>query len=314
MFKDDVKWSQIQEREFRVFAADDREKRLRFPPMKPNQRAFLHALASDFGLDSESMDPEPHRHIVIFKTPKFVSAPMKTLAQCVKLNAHVGVPVILKKSANGTGDPYNGLLLTNPKFGITTDELQAALSRDFESVPAGITFDISFLPNEEIVISAKAQPDLHSDRTTENALIALKPVIFKTVLTNKFAGAVALCRVDRSLNVLRKEDSSHGGGWSQVAAKGSNVTRPTQQQAVGGRNAFTVLGNLAAKKAKAKQEREEEEKLRLEREREAENAPESWEDVDIDIDVDAEAEADSPKDQTPGFDTESTALEDHASA
>jgi transcriptional repressor NF-X1 len=53
--------------------------------MQANQRAFLHSLAEDYGFDSESQDPEPHRHICIFKTPRFVSAPMKTLAQCVKI-------------------------------------------------------------------------------------------------------------------------------------------------------------------------------------------------------------------------------------
>merc|ERR1711939_596869 len=86
-FADHQKFGQQYEREFRVFAADDTEKRLRFKPMQPHQRAFIHALAEDFGLDSESQDPEPHRHVCIFKTPRFVSSPMKTLSQCVKIRA-----------------------------------------------------------------------------------------------------------------------------------------------------------------------------------------------------------------------------------
>ena len=63
--------------------------RLRFKPMQANQRAFIHALAEDYGLDSESQDPEPHRHVCIFKTPRFVSAPMKTLSQCVAIKPAV---------------------------------------------------------------------------------------------------------------------------------------------------------------------------------------------------------------------------------
>jgi len=85
-FKESTKFCQTYEREFRVFASDPKEKRLRFKPMQANQRAFIHALAEDYGLDSESQDPEPHRHVSIFKTPRFVSAPMKTLAQCVRIS------------------------------------------------------------------------------------------------------------------------------------------------------------------------------------------------------------------------------------
>ncbi|KAI4146868.1 MAG: hypothetical protein LQ340_005778, partial [Diploschistes diacapsis] len=78
-------WSAPHEREFRIFAADDAAKRLRFKPMQKQHRAFLHNLAQDFGLDSESLDPEPHRHVCIFKTPRFVAAPMKTLAECMRI-------------------------------------------------------------------------------------------------------------------------------------------------------------------------------------------------------------------------------------
>lgn len=85
LFREMSSWAQVQEREFRVFAGSPEEKRLRFKPMPATKRAFLHALAEDYGLDSQSSDPEPHRHICVFKTPRFVSAPNKTLAQCVQI-------------------------------------------------------------------------------------------------------------------------------------------------------------------------------------------------------------------------------------
>jgi transcriptional repressor NF-X1 len=110
LFRESTKFCQIYEREFRVFAADEKEKRLRFKPMKANQREFIHSLAEDFGLDSESQDPEPHRHVCIFKTPRFVSAPMKTLAQCVKPKAVVAEPA--PSSSSGlmvTAEPFNAL-------------------------------------------------------------------------------------------------------------------------------------------------------------------------------------------------------------
>jgi transcriptional repressor NF-X1 len=245
MFQEDVKWSQKQEREFRVFAADDTEKRLRFKPMKSHQRAFLHALAEDFGFDSESLDPEPHRHVIIFKTPRFVSAPMKTLSQC---RTKPALPVVAASSkAVETGKPYNALLLTSPRFALTLDELRSHLHEDFEKSP-NHTFNISFLPSEEIVIHL-ATSDL-SHRGTEidvNTLTQLKSLVLTTVNSQLLASSVAMCRIDQSLNVERREnDSSKEGGWSQVV-KGASAKTRVSGLGVGAKSSFTVLGTKASK-------------------------------------------------------------------
>ncbi|KAK1769692.1 hypothetical protein QBC33DRAFT_332130 [Phialemonium atrogriseum] len=129
LFKDNVNWAQGQEREFRVFAADPDEKRIRFKPMPSHQRAFLHALAEDFGLDSESQDPEPHRHVCVFKTPRFVSAPRKTLAQCLRIARTAAAAAAAASSLRppptttaGHNQLFNAFLLTTPRFGLTINE------------------------------------------------------------------------------------------------------------------------------------------------------------------------------------------------
>jgi transcriptional repressor NF-X1 len=257
MFKDNVKWCQTQEREFRVFAADDSEKRLRFKPMPPNQRAFLHSLAEDFGLDSESMDPEPHRHVAIFKTPRFVSAPMKTLSQCIKIRSAAQPSIVSVFTAEVT-EPYNALILAFPRFALTTDELRSHLRTDLSSAP-NFTFNISFLPSEEIVI----YPDHSSkDDTTEAMLRQLKPLVAKSITTNLLADSVALCRVDHSLNVIRREDDMKAaGGWSQVV-KGAPFKSARFDSTVGSKSSFTVLGTkLGSSKPK----------------KEVENVVENWE-------------------------------------
>lgn len=257
MFKDNVKWCQTQEREFRVFAADDSEKRLRFKPMAPNQRAFLHSLAEDFGLDSESMDPEPHRHVAIFKTPRFVSAPMKTLSQCIKIRS-VAQPSSLSVFTAEVTEPYNALILASPRFALTTDELHSHLRVDLSSA-SNSTFNISFLPSEEIVIYSD-----HSSRddAMEGMLRQLKPLVAKTITTHLLADSVALCRVDHSLNVIRREDDMKAaGGWSQVV-KGAPFKSARLDSAVGVKSSFTVLGSkLGATKQK----------------KEVENVVENWE-------------------------------------
>jgi transcriptional repressor NF-X1 len=244
-FKDIPKFCQTYEREFRVFAADEKEKRLRFKPMQATQRAFIHSLAEDFGLDSESQDPEPHRHVCIFKTPRFVSAPMKTLAQCVRAKPVAATEPAPSKGLVASGEPFNAFLLSNPKFGLTIDELHADLLPEFTA--AGMDFDISFLPSGDIIV--KSRPSGSWLQKPESTLINMKPNVAKKIKIMDLASSATLCAVDSSLNVVRREDDHAGGGWSQVA-KGASASRTIPQASVGAKSAFTVLGSKSVLRKK----------------------------------------------------------------
>ncbi|ORY65982.1 NF-X1 type zinc finger protein [Pseudomassariella vexata] len=227
LYQSAPKWAQTYEREFRVFSADTQEKRLRFKPMKPHHRAFLHALAEDFGLDSESQDPEPHRHVSIFKTPRFVSAPAKTLAQCVKIKAtDVSQAQPSQSNIVMPPEPFNALLLSSPKFGLTIEELESALAHGFASQP-NLSFATSFLPSDDVVIKGSGS---WTPQALESSLSSLKPAISQSVKRHGLAKSVALCHVDSSLNVLRREAGAtvNTGGWSSV------VGRSTARQAKAG--------------------------------------------------------------------------------
>ena len=244
LFRENINWAQTQEREFRVFASDSEEKRIRFKPMPSHQRAFLHALAEDFGLDSESQDPEPHRHVCIFKTPRFVSAPRKTLGQCLRIvRAAAGVSsTTAPASALGstTNNPaqqaFNAFLLTAPRFGLTVDEvddgLAAELANRSGSGPA-LKFETSFRPaDDEIIIKAIPTVTAASVATSlaptphavQDALARLKPAVAGTVARLGLAGSVSLCCADASAAVVRREGdtaAAGAGGWSTVASRGS---------------------------------------------------------------------------------------------
>ncbi|MCJ1364274.1 FKBP12-associated protein [Acarospora aff. strigata] len=265
MFQENIKWAQTQERELRVFAADEAEKRLRFKPMQAHQRAFLHALAQDYGFDSESMDPEPHRHVAIFKTPRFVLAPMKTLAECVKAKPAVGSVTDAmadgSKKLNASNFPYNGFLLSHPRFGLTVEELRSDLSNAFASA-SSLAFDVSFLPSDEVVLKANTATKTSSDKDVQAALKSLKSTLSSIIAAKHLAAAIQLCTLDSSLNVLRREyDDANNGGWSQVAAKAAAPRRAPVQAAVGAKSVYTVLGS---KMAEAKRKKEKEEKERME--------------------------------------------------
>lgn len=261
MFRENLKWAQTQEREFRVFAVDEVEKRLRFKPMSPHQRAFLHSLSEDFGFDSESVDPEPHRHVAVFKTPRFVMAPMKTLAECVRIRTLVeasnAAAAEAQRKLRTGNESYNGLLLTHPRFGLTLEELRS----DFSSVldtTLGLAFDISFLPSEEIALTARPASSSTSISTTsiEASLKALKIPLSAIISSKRLANSLQLCASDSSLNILRREldDSASNGGWSQVAAKAAAPRTVPSQMAVGQKSVYTVLGSKLKDAKKRKED------------------------------------------------------------
>lgn len=276
IFRENVKWGQTQEREIRVFAADETEKRLRFTPMPPHQRAFLHSLSEDFGFDSESMDPEPYRHVAVFKTPRFVMAPMKTLAESVRIRTSAeasSAPVAeTQKKLQASNEAYNGFLLSNPRFGLTLEELRAECAANFDSTP-GLSYDISFLPSEEIVVKARpaSSSTVISPSATEAAIRALKAPLSVSISAKHLATSIQLCALDNSLNITRREmdDPANNGGWSQVAAKAAAPRTAPRQTAVGEKSVYTVLGS---KLRDAKRKKEE-----MKKAKESEVVVEDWE-------------------------------------
>ncbi|KAF2157734.1 hypothetical protein K461DRAFT_284239 [Myriangium duriaei CBS 260.36] len=244
LFQQHSKWAQSQEREFRVFADSPDEKRFRFKPMTAQQRAFIHALADDFGFDSESMDPEPHRHVLLLKTPRFVSAPTKTIAECVRIRMTqrsllASQPAVDKsKQSSATNDtPMNAFVISGPRFGLTIEEVRATVQSTSSSGP---TMSISFLPSDEVIIQPPISPSL-PPLDAEQSLRTLKPALASAVETASL-GTLSLCAIDPSLNVIRREsDPSAADGWSRVAAKGA-APRKLQPVAPTGRgNAFSAL-------------------------------------------------------------------------
>ncbi|OAF54480.1 FKBP12-associated protein [Pseudogymnoascus destructans] len=187
---------------------------------------------------------------------------MKTLSQCLKLRPVVEAP---KNAPATTGVPFNALLLANPRFALTLDELRTAVASDPATAQiAG--WKIEFLPSEEIVVRASL-----ADGVDEATLLRLKPALIKVVLEKKLAGAVALCAVDASLNVSRREDTGSAGGWSQVVKGAPVKKRVIDEWAASGKNSFTVLGSKAAGKKKEKWNVKERERQ--------ESVVENWEDA-----------------------------------
>lgn len=268
LYLENVAWCHDQEEIMRLFAADRNEKRYRFKPMRPRQRAFIHSLAEDFGFDCESLDPEPHRHVLLFKTPKFVAAPMKTLAQAARIRRaqlNVQAPVSGTSSperrANEVKPPeYNGLLLKKPRFALTEDELRpvlrsAAPTNDFDVIFLSSVDGVALLPRDEWTGQEQTQTLLETVQPTISAAVAREGVAVNAIL----------CEFDLQAGnaepkVLNEggQNTSTGiaaGGWNQVAAKRNAAIAPPTVAPIGQKSSFTVLGS---KLAEAKKKRAEE--------------------------------------------------------
>lgn len=253
-------WAATHEKRLRLFAADVEEKRLRFKPMPKHQRKFIHYLAEDFGFDTESMDPEPHRHVAVFKTPKFVMAPMKTLAECARTRqiqrpvpvAAPAAATLRPKPSNTTGDPYNAFLILNPRFALTIEEVSMVIKNVLPQTNFPLEFEIVFLPSEAVALKLPIAARLSiQEREIQTMLESIKTPLSQALSAQKI-GSLQLARLDASLNVLRKEsDIGPGSGWSQVAASRGIPSRQVQKSTpFGNKGGFAVL-SLSSKKKKA---------------------------------------------------------------
>lgn len=260
MYQQNSTWAAAQEKQLRIFAADPEAKRFRFKPMPRHQRAFVHSLAEDFGFDSESMDPEPHRHVALFKTPKFVMAPMKTLAECARtrqIQRPIPAPTTAApakpKPSNTTGDPYNAFLLTNPRFALTIEEVSSVVKTVLSNTLFRLELEVNFLPSDAVALKPPLVARLNmEEREVQKQLESIQEPLSQAFSSQKI-GKLQLARLDSSLNILRKEsDIGPGSGWSQVAAaKSAPIRQMARGTAFGNKGGFAVL-SLSSKKKKEK--------------------------------------------------------------
>ncbi|KAH6024084.1 hypothetical protein HBI83_074780 [Parastagonospora nodorum] len=280
MYQQNSTWAATQEKQLRLFAADPEAKRFRFKPMQRHQRAFVHSLAEDFGFDTESMDPEPHRHVAIFKTPRFVMAPMKTLAECARtrpvqrpIPAPAATATLRPKPSNTTGDPYNAFLVTNPRFALTIEEVSTVVKSVLAKTSFSLDLEVNFLPSEAVTLKPPLVARLNTDeRSMQKQLESIQEPLQQAFLAQKI-GKIQLARLDSSLNILRKEsDIGPGSGWSTVAAaKGAPLRQVARGTAFGNKGGFAVLSLSNKKKKKeievvedweAAEEQEEEKEMK----------------------------------------------------
>jgi transcriptional repressor NF-X1 len=89
-----------------------------------------------------------------------------------------------------TAEPYNAFLLSNPRFGLTIDELHAEL----DPVASNFKLDVSFLVSGEVIVKATASAS--GSWIHKTSLSTLKTAISKKVTDHGLGSSCILCSVD----------------------------------------------------------------------------------------------------------------------
>ncbi|KAK0392751.1 hypothetical protein NLU13_2246 [Sarocladium strictum] len=264
LFRENRSWAETQEREFRVFSQSPSEVRLQYKAMPREQRQFLHALADDYGLESRSEDEEPYRYVVVYKGQRYVSAPSKTIGQCIKIRDAQAAEAAATAAASRNptpppifkDDPFNAFLLLSPRFGLTAEEVTDTLQPDLAKASSSFTFSTYFLPTDEVAIRATAHYSsfLHPS-AVEQELATLKPRLAETLGKTNLAGSVVLCHLSGAEEVTRREvkGQQDGSGWSAVAGRGAAVVKKTVVEEKGtGRKLLGLRKKKIGEQAKEK--------------------------------------------------------------
>jgi len=87
--KKNLEFVQTIERQFNQLVEETQRHRVAkrchsFKPMKINERHLIHELATFYGLETQAMDPEPHRNVVAYASYGMCKIPSITLSETIR--------------------------------------------------------------------------------------------------------------------------------------------------------------------------------------------------------------------------------------
>ena len=232
------------EKSLRAFA-EAPQKRFAFQPMKNQLRHFIHSLAADFGLESESQDPEPHRSVVVMKGPKFTTAPKKTIAEFIRssaksstLSTHTPMPTptpMVGQLRKVSKQAVNAIVLEGIRVGLLMDELEKELKPILST--SNLKFNIHWTGDEEVILEPKPNSSGTCDIDLE--LSNIKPALRRAIKAKCLAQDVELCLVGKDGRIVNREDQK----WAVVTGANKGSSSSNMPTWGGGRPGVTIAQN-----------------------------------------------------------------------
>lgn len=234
----DKKFASTVEAKYRAFA-EGSSKRLAFQPMKSSQRAFLHTLAQDFALESESQDPEPYRSVVLTKGTNFVAAPRKSIAEFLTSKPSAmpsAMPAsVLQQLKKPPKQAFNALLLKGIRVGLLSSELEKEL--EYVLKDSQLRFGLTWSGDEEVLLLPKTS-SLATEQI-EIELTELSPKLKRLIAQRGIADSAELCAVTKDGLVVGRQ----GNQWSTVASNKGVPPARLVSTGLSTRNVFNMLGS-----------------------------------------------------------------------
>lgn len=223
------------EQSVRNFAQTNSSKETHFQPMNKFRREFVHCLAADYGLDSESRDQEPYRSVFLFKGPRYSGAPpRKTIAEYLALNpVEVAPPSAVQQLKKARRLPFNAILLHRIRVGMLAAELERELAPCLKD--ANLFFNINWHGDEDVLLEPK--PSSLAVDQVEAELHNISPKVKRYVAASGLAESAELCWVGKEGKIASRESEK----WSLVANKKSAPSTVLTQYSIASRNGFSVF-------------------------------------------------------------------------
>ncbi|KAL5624754.1 hypothetical protein BROUX41_004814 [Berkeleyomyces rouxiae] len=230
MFEQRTGWCAFQENEIRKFVMS-KETRLRFKAMGKPSRTFIHLLAADLGLKSESQDQEPNRTVLVYKRDgQAPILPAMTLGEACKARAEQTRTAIAAAQTQApatshtdkTARPlkpsfFNTVAVKNVPFGMTLDELTSLLS-DALVTNADLIFKPYFTEDNTAYFCASHRSGM-APSSLEYLVKRAKGVASSIMARHDTSVCVCMCTTDGNLSVTRWEKVVPPGGWEQVSGR-----------------------------------------------------------------------------------------------
>ncbi len=203
-FEHNRTWAESIEQAFRSFCVST-SPRYAFPPMKQDQRQFIHELAVAYNLGHEAQDPEPYRNVVLRKTLQSV-VPIDSLSDAFDnyKRSLRGLSTHSLQTARRARKAYNCFVLVTVRIGILVEDIYAAIDPLTRDSKFGL--DVQWIAEEDVLLV----PTLLTTTTLttedlEHELLAARTRFRARVIECQLATTCELGWVDQNGDLLYRE-------------------------------------------------------------------------------------------------------------
>ncbi|KAI9316413.1 hypothetical protein BX666DRAFT_1859237 [Dichotomocladium elegans] len=165
-------------------------------PMKPGFRHFLHRYCVHFNLATESVDPEPHRSVVIRKTlgQCRIPSPLLSVAAHHPTMNRPPAPSATPKATTKSLQPVNALCLSDLPFGLIKTELDMELDQVFGDTK----YTSEWMTDADAVLIIPVADESMAMEDKEAMIWDFKKAIKNKLDASDKSSRVDCCWVDRS--------------------------------------------------------------------------------------------------------------------